>query len=65
MDQDEGPAPARAEVMHLAGGQALAGAGFAQKEHGHIGGGDLGQLALDPTQRRAGADELSPSSPPR
>ena len=48
---------ARTHLVQVAGGQALAGADLAEDDHGQVGGGDFGQLVLDPRQRRAAADE--------
>src|SRR5262249_29439739 len=58
IELDEGPLPARAEVVQGAGDEFLARARFAADQHGGVGGGDGLDLFQDATQRGALADDL-------
>ena len=57
VDADEGAAAASAELMNGFGDQFLASAGFAEKQYGGVGLGDLAGDAIDLLHSRAGADE--------
>ena len=59
VELDEGPVPARAQVVQGAGDELLARAGLAADEHRGVGGGDRLDLLQHPAQGGALADDLA------